>query len=277
MAYESYAEFLDALEQAGELTRITEPLATELEITELADREMKKPGGGQALLIEQPTVNGRVSPHPVAINMMGSVMRVAMALGAESVDAVAAELGSLIQAKPPTGIREPLALLGQALTLRHAKPKRVKSGPCKEVIHRFDDPASRTEPWPSAPNIDDSSTLNPSPPSLLDLPILKCWPLDGGRFLTLPCVVTRDPDTGDRNLGLYRMQVYDGQSTGMHCSCRKSPRGTDAATTRPASACRWPFSSAATRCSPFAPQRRYRTGWMSSCAPAICAASRSSW
>ena len=102
MAYESYAEFLDALEQAGELTRITEPLATELEITELADREMKKPGGGQALLIEQPTVNGRVSPHPVAINMMGSVMRVAMALGAESVDAVAAELGSLIQAKPPT-------------------------------------------------------------------------------------------------------------------------------------------------------------------------------
>ena len=221
MAYESYAEFLDALEQAGELTRITEPLATELEITELADREMKKPGGGQALLIEQPTVNGRVSPHPVAINMMGSVMRVAMALGAESVDAVAAELGSLIQAKPPTGIRETLALLGQALTLRHAKPKRVKTGPCKEVIHRFDDPASRTEPWPSAPDIDDSSTLNPSPPSLLDLPILKCWPLDGGRFLTLPCVVTRDPDTGDRNLGLYRMQVYDGQSTGMHWQLQK--------------------------------------------------------
>ena len=221
MAYESYAEFLDALEQAGELTRITEPLATELEITELADREMKKPGGGQALLIEQPTVNGRVSPHPVAINMMGSVMRVAMALGAESVDAVAAELGSLIQAKPPTGIRETLALLGQALTLRHAKPKRVKSGPCKEVIHRFDAPASRTAPWPSAPNIDDSSTLNPSPPSLLDLPILKCWPLDGGRFLTLPCVVTRDPDTGDRNLGLYRMQVYDGQSTGMHWQLQK--------------------------------------------------------
>ena len=221
MAYESYAEFLDALEQAGELTRITEPLATELEITELADREMKKPGGGQALLIEQPTVNGRVSPHPVAINMMGSVMRVAMALGAESVDAVAAELGSLIQAKPPTGIRETLALLGQALTLRHAKPKRVKTGPCKEVIHRFDDPVSRTEPWPSAPNIDDPSTLNLSPPSLLDLPILKCWPLDGGRFLTLPCVVTRDRDTSDRNLGLYRMQVYDGQSTGMHWQLQK--------------------------------------------------------
>jgi len=221
MAYESYAEFLDTLEQAGELTRITEPLATELEITELADREMKKPDGGQALLIEKPTVNGRVSSHPVAINMMGSVTRVAMALGAESVDAVAAELGSLIQAKPPTGIRETFALLSQALTLRHAKPKSVKTGPCKEVIHRFDDPDSRTEPWPSAPDIDDPSTLNPSPPSLLDLPILKCWPLDGGRFLTLPCVVTRDPDTGDRNLGLYRMQVYDGQSTGMHWQLQK--------------------------------------------------------
>ena len=152
MAYESYAQFLEALEQAGELTRISQPLATELEITELADREMKKPGGGKALLIEQPTVNGQVSPHPLAINTMGSAKRMAMALGAESVDAAAAELGSLIQAKPPTGIRETIALLGQALTLRHAKPKRAKTGPCKEVVHRFDAPAPRTEPWPSAPD-----------------------------------------------------------------------------------------------------------------------------
>ena len=221
MAYESYAAFLDALEQAGELTRVSQPLATELEITELADREMKKPDGGRALLIEQPTVNGRVSPHRVAINTMGSARRMAMALGAESVDAVAAELGSLIQAKPPTGIRETFALLGQALTLRHAKPKRAKTGACKEVIHRFDAPAPRTEPWPSAPDVDDPTTLDSSPLSLLDLPILKCWPLDGGRFLTLPCVVTRDPDTGDRNLGLYRMQVYNGQSTGMHWQVQK--------------------------------------------------------
>ena len=90
MAYESYAQFLEALEQAGELTRISQPLATELEITELADREMKKPGGGKALLIEQPTINGQVSPHPLAINTMGSAKRMAMALGAESVDAAAA-------------------------------------------------------------------------------------------------------------------------------------------------------------------------------------------
>ncbi|MDP6753299.1 MAG: UbiD family decarboxylase, partial [Verrucomicrobiota bacterium] len=135
MAYESYAEFLEALEQAGELTHVSEPVATELEITELADREMKKPGGGKALLIERPTVNGEISPMPLAINTMGSAKRMAMALGAESVDAVAEELGLLVQAKPPTGLRETVALLGQALGLRHAKPKKVKNGPCKEVIH----------------------------------------------------------------------------------------------------------------------------------------------
>ena len=163
MAYESYAEFLDALEKAGELIRVSEPIATELEITELADREMKKPGGGKALLIEQPTVNGEVSPMPVAINTMGSARRMAMALGAESVEAVAEELGSLVQAKPPTGLRDAMALLGQALGLRHARPKKVKRGPCKEVIHRFDSPASRTEPWPSAPDVNDPSTLTPNP------------------------------------------------------------------------------------------------------------------
>ena len=221
MAYESYAEFLEALEQAGELTHVSEPVATELEITELADREMKKPGGGKALLIERPTVNGEISPMPLAINTMGSAKRMAMALGAESVDAVAEELGSLVQAKPPTGLRETVALLGQALGLRHARPKKVRNGPCKEVIHRFDSPPSRTEPWPSAPDVNDPSTLTPNPSTLLDLPIIKCWPLDGGRFLTLPCVVTRDPDTGDRNLGMYRMQVYDDQSTGMHWQLQK--------------------------------------------------------
>lgn len=221
MAYESYAEFLEALEQAGELTRISQPLATELEITELADREMKKPGGGQALLIEQPTVNGQISALPLAINTMGSARRMAMALGAESVNAAAVELGSLIQAKAPTGIRETFELLGQALTLRHAKPKRAKTGPCKEFIHRFEATAPRTEPWPSAPDINDVSAIDPQSSTLLDLPILKCWPLDGGRFITLPCVVTRDPDTGDRNLGMYRMQIYDDSSTGMHWQLQK--------------------------------------------------------
>ncbi len=125
--------FLKRLETAGELRRITQPLATELEITELADREMKKPGGGQALLVEKPTVNGQASPFPLAINTLGSHRRMAMSLGADSMDEVAAELGSLVKAKPPTSFKEALGLLGTALDLRHAKPKLVKDGPCKEV------------------------------------------------------------------------------------------------------------------------------------------------
>ena len=139
MAYDSFRDFVNALEKSGELKRISEPVATELEITELADREMKSPGGGRALLFEKPTINGVVSPFPLAINTMGSHKRMAMSLGANSVDEVAAELGALMKAKPPTGFREAIKLLGTALDLRHAKPKRVKDGPCKEVIHHFKD------------------------------------------------------------------------------------------------------------------------------------------
>src|SRR6266540_143116 len=137
MAFESFREFVQQLERAGELTRIAQPLATELEITELADRQMKSPGGGKALLIEKPTVNGVVSPFPVAINTMGSHKRMAMSMGANSVDEAAAELGSLMKAKPPTSLRETMKLLGQAMDLRHAKPKLLKDGPCKEVVHNF--------------------------------------------------------------------------------------------------------------------------------------------
>ena len=153
MAFDSFRDFLRRLETAGELRRITQPVATELEITELADREMKKPGGGQALLVEKPTVNGQVSPFPLAINTLGSHRRMAMSLGANSIDEAAAELGSLVKAKPPTSFKEALSLLGTALDLRHAKPKVVKDGPCKEVIHKFEAPPTRTEPWPKAPDI----------------------------------------------------------------------------------------------------------------------------
>src|SRR5262245_42481912 len=153
MAFDSFRDFLVTLEKAGELKRIPQPVATELEITELADRQMKSPGGGKALLIEQPTVNGQVSPFPVAINTMGSWKRMALSLGANSVDEVAAELGSLMKAKPPTGFKEAIKLLGTALDLRHARPKVVKDGACKEVIHRFDAPPTRTGPWPPAPPI----------------------------------------------------------------------------------------------------------------------------
>jgi len=223
MAFDSFRDFLRSLEQCGELRRIPQPVATELEITEIADREMKKPGGGQALLFEQPTVNGQPSPFPLAINTFGSHRRMARSLGAENMDEAAAELGSLMKAKPPTSFRDALKLLGTALDLRHAKPKIVQTGPCKEVIQKYDPPPTRTEAWPPAPAIDSVPlTLHPAPPpTLLNLPIQKCWPLDGGRFITLPCVVTRDPDTGDRNLGMYRIQIYDGQTTGMHWQLQK--------------------------------------------------------
>jgi 4-hydroxy-3-polyprenylbenzoate decarboxylase len=102
MAFDSFRDFVNALDRAGELKRISQPVATELEITEIADREMKSPGGGKALLFEKPTVNGVVSPFPVAINTLGSHKRMAMSLGANSVDEAAAELGALMKAKPPT-------------------------------------------------------------------------------------------------------------------------------------------------------------------------------
>lgn len=230
MAFESFGDWVAHLDRAGELKRISQPIATELEITELADREMKSPGGGKALLIENPTVNGTPSSFPVAINTLGSYKRMAMSMGAESVEAVAAELGSLMKAKPPTSIRETIKLLSTALDLRHAKPKVVKDGPCKEVVHRFDDGekrgkggeeiSSRTStPLPAGPM--ELPSTSPNPPTLLNLPVLKCWPLDGGRFITLPCVVTKDPDTGERNVGMYRIQIYDERTTGMHWQLQK--------------------------------------------------------
>ena len=226
MAFESFRDFVNALDRAGELKRISQPVATELEITELADREMKSPDGGKALLFEQPTVNGTVSPFPLAINTMGSHKRMAMSLGSNSVDEAAAELGSLMKAKPPTSFKEAIKLLGQALDLRHARPKLVKDGPCKEVIHHFknEDRGLKIEDGGQRARQAPSSILHPpsSPlPTLLNLPIQQCWPLDGGRFITLPCVVTRDPDTGERNVGMYRIQIYDDRTTGMHWQLQK--------------------------------------------------------
>ena len=245
MAFDSFRDFVQQLDRAGELKRISQPVATELEITELADREMKSPGGGQALLIEKPTVNGQVSPFPVAINTLGSYRRMALSMGAESVEAVANELGSLMKAKPPTSLAETVKLLGQALELRHARPKVVKTGPCKDIVHIIKDeasgskmedgkgttarvPSSILHPPSSPPLPPGTVTLpetSPTPPTLRTphsaLPILKCWPLDGGRFITLPCVVTKDPDTGERNVGMYRIQIYDDRTTGMHWQLQK--------------------------------------------------------
>ncbi|MBM3901575.1 MAG: UbiD family decarboxylase [Verrucomicrobia bacterium] len=219
MAFESFRDWVQHLDEAGELMRISVPVATELEITAIADLEMKKPGGGKALLFEKPTIQGRISPFPVAVNTLGSWKRMALSMGRDTVDAAAQELGFLMKAKPPATLKQAMKILGTALELRHARPRTVRSGPCKDVIHRYEAPAGRTDAWPDAP--DWRKGTDPFPPTLQDIPILKCWPLDGGRFVTLPCVVTQDPDTGDRNVGMYRIQVYDDRSTGLHWQLQK--------------------------------------------------------
>ena len=206
MAYASFRDFLQALETAGELTRVASPVDTDLLITEWADREMKSPGGGKALVFEQPTVDGKVSKFPVAINTMGSRKRMAMALGRDSIDEIAQEVQLILKAKPPTDLREGFALLKQGIHLLHARPKSVRDAPCQEVVHILDTREPRTE----------NGEL-----SLRDLPILKCWPKDGGRFITLPNVHTRDPETGARNVGCYRMQVFDDRTTAMHWQVHK--------------------------------------------------------
>src|SRR5688572_30478534 len=174
MAYRSYTQFLERLEAAGELVRIRQPVATELEITEIADREMKKPHGGKALLFEQPTVNGKTSQFRLAINTLGSFRRMALSMEAESIDAVAEELGSLLKAKPPTSFKEAAKLLGTALELRHARPKIVKEAACQEVVTTFDVP-SRATSWPVAPNCLKGEKPAGPLPTLLDLPIQQCW------------------------------------------------------------------------------------------------------
>lgn len=207
MAFDSFQHFLQALEDAGELQRVREPVATELEITELADREMKKPGGGKALLFESPLVAGKKSPFPLAINTLGSHRRMALSLGVDSIESMAAEMAMLLKPKPPTDFGALFRLLGMGLALiRHTRPHRVHSAPCQEVVHLFDGKGA-------------SETVKDA--TLLEMPILKCWPLDGGRFITLPCVVTRDPISGERNLGMYRMQIFDPQTTAMHWQMHK--------------------------------------------------------
>lgn len=196
MAYGSFREFLDALDRAGELTRVSIPVNTDLLIAEWADREMKSPGGGKALLFERPVADGKESAFPVAINTMGSRKRIAMALGRDSIAEIADEIQLILKAKPPTDLREGFALLKQGIHLLHARPKHVSSAPCQEIVE--------TENF-----------------SLNHLPILKCWPKDGGRFITLPNVHTREPENGARNVGMYRMQVYDERTTGMHWQVHK--------------------------------------------------------
>src|SRR5437660_6324207 len=184
MAYRSFRKFLDALEQAGELKRVAVPVDTDLLIAEWADREMKSPGGGKALFFEQPIVEGKRSEFPLAINTMGSRHRMALALQVSNIGDIAQEIQLILKAKPPTDLREGWSLLKQGIHLLHARPKQVRDAPCQEIIHTIEPDAGRADDF-----------------SLGDLPILKCWPKDGGGFVTLPNVHTRDRETASRNVG----------------------------------------------------------------------------
>src|SRR5216110_2742858 len=195
MAYRSFSSYLDALEKAGELKRVAVPVDTDLLVAEWADREMKSPGGGKALLFEQPIVDGKKSEFPVAINTMGSRRRMALALQVPDIEDVAQQIQLILKAKPPNDLREGWNLLKQGIHLLHARPKSVRDAPCQEVVH----------------TIEGGDGF-----SLRDLPILKCWPKDGGRCITLPNVHTRDPETAPRNVAIYRMQVYNEDTTAMH-------------------------------------------------------------
>src|SRR5205807_292555 len=204
MAFRSFQDFLEQIERASELQRVSEPVDTDLVIAEWANREMKSPGGGKALLFEKPIINGKASAFPVAINTMGSRRRIAMALGVNDVADLAQEIQLILKAKPPTDLREGFALLRQGIHLLHARPKHVKEGACQEVVDLFDQPSTTNHQL-----------------SLGDLPILKCWPKDGGRFITFPNVHTRDPESGARNVGMYRMQIFDERTTAMHWQVHK--------------------------------------------------------
>ena len=211
MAYDDLRDWIKALEKHGELKRITEEVSPELEITEITDRVSKIGSGagaktagsyapgGPALLFEN--VKGHPG-HKVLINQFGSERRMALALGVERVDQIAERIQGLMNVKAPEGLFDKLKMLPQLGALASAFPKTVsgKDAPCKQVILR------------------EGFDLNA-------FPILKCWPHDGGRFITLPCVHTRDPrsgeGTGKRNIGMYRMQVYDGRTTGMHWQRQK--------------------------------------------------------
>lgn len=194
MAYASLGEFLTGLEEADELRRIDRPLRVELEITEVADRCMKSPDGGPALLVERPLLpDGSAAAHPVAINLFGSRRRMAMALGVEELDEIAGRLRALLELKPPEGLREKLLLLPQLAELTRFPPRSGRGRPpCQEVVWRGEDADAER------------------------LPHLKCWPGDAGRYITLPQVISRDPASGRRNVGLYRIQVLDGRRLAMH-------------------------------------------------------------
>lgn len=192
MAYRDLREFLETLDKNGLLHRIRAEVDPFLEITEVTDRVSKR--GGPALLFER--VKG--SDYPVMINAFGSAERMAMALGVGSLDEIGERIKDLLHVIDlPSTAMDKVKVLARFAEMGSWAPKLVKKAPCQEVIH-----------------VDDAS---------LDLfPILQCWPGDGGRYLTLPLVYTKDPVTGRQNMGMYRLQVFDSRTTGMHWHMHKN-------------------------------------------------------
>jgi len=190
VAYKDLRAFLKKLEKEGELKRITAEVDWKLEVTEITDRVTKQ--GGPALLFE----NIKGSKVPLAINLFGTHRRMNLALEVNDLQEVAARISGFIDFKTPSGLVDKLKMLPKLGELGAFFPKTVKSGPCKEVVKR------------------DGF-------SLLDFPIIQCWPQDAGRFITFPLVFTRNPETGKRNVGVYRMQVFDERTTGMHWQTQK--------------------------------------------------------
>jgi 4-hydroxy-3-polyprenylbenzoate decarboxylase len=193
MKFKDLREFIRFLEEKKELRRIQAPVSCELEISEIADRTIRR--GGPALLFENVTGYD----VPVLINMYGTEQRMAWALGVEHLEDLAKRVQGLLQLVkgPPEGLMNKLRTLGQLVHLGSFRPKTVGNGPCQEVVLHGDD-------------VD-----------LNKFPILKCWPMDGGRYITLPLVISRDPESGVQNYGMYRLQVYDRNTTGMHWQTQK--------------------------------------------------------
>ena len=185
MAFTDLRDFIRTLEKHGELKRIPFEVDPHLEITEFADRAVKE--GGPALLFEKP----KSSRVPVLINAFASMRRMELALEVDNIEDIAGRISGFLQMQKPEGFIGTMKMLPKLKELGSMFPRRISSGPCKNVIRR-------------------------SGFSLDEFPILHCWPHDGGRFITLPMVFSNNPETGKRNCGMYRMQVFDGQTTGMH-------------------------------------------------------------
>jgi 4-hydroxy-3-polyprenylbenzoate decarboxylase len=186
MAYKSLQHFVEVLEKQGELVRIKEPVSPNLEITEITDRVSKK--FGPALLFE----NVPGYDMPVLMNAFGSMKRMCLALEVGSFEEISDEILSFLEAEAPDTLIKKLKMLPKLARLANIFPKTVNRAPCQEVVLRDDE-------------VD-----------LTKIPVLTCWPGDGGPFVTLPLVFTHHPETGKRNLGMYRLQVFDRQTTGMH-------------------------------------------------------------